>query len=208
MIQLQPGPSIAIRSACASDEAAILDICLRTADRGEDGTHHYSDPRLPGFLWALPYVRLCPQNAFVLTRNDEVMGYCLAAPNTASYEARLVTDWWPFLRLELEHFSPKTQQDENILAYVLAEPKTPPQIIETYPAHLHINLLPEVQKGGNGSMLLRHQLQALQDSGSAGVHLGIDPRHESVTGFYRKAGFIEIGRNPSIIMGKRLDPKA
>ncbi|MGE6744036.1 GNAT family N-acetyltransferase [Allorhizobium pseudoryzae] len=194
---------ITIRTARPSDEAAILDICLRTADRGQDGSHCYSDPRLPGFVWALPYVRLCPENAFVLTRGEEVMGYCVAALDTVAYEQRLEEEWWPKLKAELRAFAPTTPQDENVLAYIRQTPRTPPQVTDLYPAHLHINLLPELQKGGHGSRIISQQLQSLEKAGLSGVHLGVDPRNESVTSFYGKFGFVEIDRTPSIVMGKK-----
>lgn len=196
--------SVSIRTARPSDEAAILDICLRTADRGQDGSQCYSDPRLPGFVWALPYVRFCPENAFVLTRGEEVMGYCVAARDTQTYEQRLEEEWWPMLKAELQGFSPRTAQDKNVLAYILEAQRTPAQLTDLYPAHLHINLMPDLQKGGHGSALLRHQLQSLRNSGVSGVHLGVDPRNEGVTGFYAKFGFLELDRVPSILMGTRL----
>lgn len=195
---------ITIRNARPPDEVAILDICLRTADGGQDGSQCYSDPRLPGFVWALPYVRFCPENAFVLTRGEEVMGYCVAAPDTIAYEQHLEEEWWPLLKAELQGFSPKTAQDKNVLAYILEPPRTSAQLTDLYPAHLHINLLPELQKGGHGSALLRNQLQSLHNSGVSGVHLGVDPRNERVTGFYGKFGFLELDRIPSILMGTRL----
>lgn len=197
-------PSIRIRNACATDEAAVLDICLRTADRGHDGTHCYSDPRLPGFVWALPYLRICPENAFVITCDDVVMGYCVAASDTVLYEDHLEAEWWPMLMAELQNFSATTVQDGNVLAYIRNAPRTPPQITAPYPAHLHINLLPALQKGGHGAELIHHQLQSLCDAGACGVHLGIDPRNEGVMGFYSKFGFAEIDRTPSIVMGKSL----
>jgi len=195
--------STAIRTARPTDEAAVLDICLRTADRGQDGTQCYGDPRLPGFVWALPYLRFCPESALVVTCDEVVMGYCVAASDTVAYEDRLAAEWWPKLKVELQDFSATTAQDENVLAYILEAPRTPPQVTDLYPAHLHINLLPALQHGGHGSKLLRHQLQWLSNSGVAGVHLGVDPRNEGVTSFYGKFGFAEIGRMPSIVMGKR-----
>lgn len=200
-----PIPSIAIRLAQPSDETAILDICLKTSDRGHDASHHYSDPRLPGLVWALPYVRLCPDNAFVLTRGDDVMGYCVATPDTEAYEERLETEWWPRLRVDLADVHPQSVDDNKVLAYISAAARTPKDLIDAYPAHLHINVLPEMQKGGHGSGLLRHQLEALARAGVPGVHLGVDPRNHRVTGFYEKFGFVELARNPSIIMGTRVE---
>ena len=202
MSQMLQNPPVAIRTARPSDEEAILDICLRTADRGQDASHLYSDPRLPGFIWALPYVRFCPETSFVLTLGDEVMGYCVATPDTVSFEERLQAEWWPKLRADLSEFVARTPQDENVLAYFRNAPRTPARVTMPYPAHLHINLLPQMQNGGHGSRLLRHQLDVLAADRLPGAHLGIDPRNESVIGFYSRFGFVEIERTPSILMGK------
>lgn len=136
----------------------------------------------------------------MLTRDDEVMGYCVAASDTVSYEEWLAAEWWPRLRLELAGLTPRTPQDEKILTYILNAPRTAEHVTARYPAHLHINLLPELQSGGYGSLLLRHQLHALEKAGVSGVHLGVDARNEGVTGFYKKFGFVEIERIPSILM--------
>lgn len=201
-----PSPSspVVIRNAQPSDEAAILDICLRTSDSGRDGSRHYTDARLPGFVWALPYVRFCPKNAFVLTQRGVVMGYCVAAPDTTAYEDWLEASWWPFLKEELRDFSARTAEDENVLSHIQSPSRTPAQVTNPYPAHLHINILPELQNGGHGSSLVRHQLNALMLSGVEGVHLGVNQHNERVVAFYAKFGFVEIDRTPSILMAKRL----
>ncbi|MFD1747463.1 GNAT family N-acetyltransferase [Rhizobium helianthi] len=201
-----PSPSspVVIRNAQPSDEAAILDICLRTSDSGRDGSRHYTDARLPGFVWALPYVRFCPENAFVLTQRGVVMGYCVAAPDTSVYEDWLEAAWWPFLQEELRDFSAETAEDETVLSYIRGTARTSADVTDRYPAHLHINLLPEAQNSGNGSALLRHQLDALRKLGVTGVHLGVNEHNEKVVGFYAKFGFVEIDRTPSILMAMRL----
>ncbi|MDX8326651.1 GNAT family N-acetyltransferase [Agrobacterium tumefaciens] len=196
--------SVTIRKARPSDETAILDICVRTSDRGKDGSQYYSDPRLPGLLWALPYVRFCAETAFVLTKDDVVMGYCVAAPDTIAYENWLEAAWWPSLQEELRDFETRTVEDENVLSYIRSARKTPAEVTRPYPAHLHINLLPEIQNGGHGSSLLRHQLDSLTRSDVRGVHLGVNQYNEKVVAFYAKFGFVEIDRTPSIVMAKRL----
>lgn len=196
--------SFTIRNAQPSDEAAILDICLRTADSGQDGSHLYSDPRLPGFVWAVPYVHFCAEKAFVLVRDGVVMGYCVAAADTTAYEDWLRAKWWPQLQAELCDFSSRTTEDEKVLSHIRCAPRTPAHVTDRYPAHLHINLLPDVQKGGHGSTLLLQQLNVLKTSGVEGVHLGVNQHNERVIGFYAKFGFVEFDRTPSILMGKRL----
>lgn len=207
-VSVTPGSSassVSIRAVAAADEAAILGICLKTSDCGRDGAQLFNDGRLPGLVWALPYARLYPSHAFVLTQDGEVMGYCVATPDTAAYEARLEADWWPDLRAEFCSCRPATPAEEGLLAYIKAPQRTAAEITDAFPAHLHINILPQMQKGGHGSRLLRHQLEALRAAGVGGVHLGIDPRNESVTAFYRRFGFTGLGRTPSIVMGMKLE---
>jgi len=197
-------PSLIIRNAQSSDEAAILNICVRTADRGQDGSHLYSDPRLPGLVWALPYIRFCPDNAFVLTKDGIVMGYCVAVPDTIAYEDWLEAQWWPSLQETFRDFEAQTTDDIDVLSYIRSASRTPSQVTSLYPAHLHINLLPDVQNGGHGSALLRHQLNSLEASGVQGIHLGVNQHNEKVVAFYERFGFVEIDRTPSILLAKRL----
>lgn len=197
-------PSLIIRNAQSSDEAAILNICVRTADRGQDGSHLYSDPRLPGLVWALPYIRFCPDNAFVLTKDGIVMGYCVAVPDTIAYEDWLKAQWWPSLQETFRDFEAQTTDDLDVLSYIRSASRTPSQVTSLYPAHIHINLLPDVQNGGHGSALLRHQLNSLEASGVQGIHLGVNQHNEKVVAFYERFGFVEIDRTPSILLAKRL----
>jgi len=58
-----------IRNAGPEDWSAITDICVRTADKGQDGRRCFSDHEYPGLLWALPYLAVEPEQAFVLTHS-------------------------------------------------------------------------------------------------------------------------------------------
>ena len=53
-----------IRPATEADRGALFEICLRTAENGEDASGLYSDPRLPGYLWAAPYLKFAPEIRF------------------------------------------------------------------------------------------------------------------------------------------------
>ncbi|AJY45410.1 GNAT family N-acetyltransferase [Martelella endophytica] len=193
-----------IRPARPEDRDAIIDICVRTADKGKDGRHCFSRPEYPALLWALPYFTLEPQHALVLARNDKAMGYAVGTPDTPAFARRLEQDWWPDVRRSLASREPETADDRYVFDYARRPETIPAEITEPYPAHLHINLLPAAQGGGNGSLLLQQLLALLAQSGAKGVHLGVNHLNEPVTDFYRKLGFTEIARLPSIIMARRL----
>ena len=89
-----------IRRATPSDRAAMLRVCLLTGDAGSDGSARYPrDPCAPGKRWVAPYVDLEPELAFVLvSADDTVVGYTLAALETGRFHARMQAEYLPALR--------------------------------------------------------------------------------------------------------------
>ena len=78
-------------------------------------------------------------------------------------------------------------------------------IPSAYPAHLHVNLLPEAQRDGWGRRLIERELDALQTAGAAMVHLGVSLKNERVVAFYEKLGFQVLFTNAAAIyMGREI----
>ncbi|MAM11852.1 MAG: GNAT family N-acetyltransferase [Rhizobiaceae bacterium] len=194
----------AIRKARPEDRDAIIDICVRTADKGADGRYRFSRADYPALLWALPYFTLEAEHALVLTKKKKVLGYAVGTADTAAFARKLEHHWWPRVREDLSANQPVTADDRYVFAYIEKPEHVPAEIAKRYPAHLHINLLPEAQGGGLGSQLLNSLLALLSKAGATGEHLGVNHENEAVTAFYRKLGFDEIARLPSIIMAKPL----
>ena len=62
-------------------------------------------------------------------------------------------------------------------------------------AHLlNISVLPELQRGGRGSALLIRLFDLARTQGAARMLLELRPGNVSGQGFYRRHGFVEIGR--------------
>jgi ribosomal protein S18 acetylase RimI-like enzyme len=203
--RVPPAELFNIREACASDENRISDICVRTSDAGNDGRKNYSDPEYPGLIWAVPYLRFAPAFARVLTCNEAVVGYAIGTPDTVAFANQLKARWWPDQRSRYAQRKAQTADDAYVLNYMSHPEELPAWIASHFPAHVHINLLPQAQGHGMGRILLEEVLSSLRDAGASGVHLGINSRNEAVTDFYRKLGFDEIARLPSIVMAKSLD---
>jgi ribosomal protein S18 acetylase RimI-like enzyme len=75
-----------------------------------------------------------------------------------------------------------------------------------FPSHLHIDLLPRVQRRGYGRRMLERLMDVLKRRGSPGAHLGLSARNARAFGFYRRLGFRELvrvgsGGDASIYMG-------
>lgn len=63
------------------------------------------------------------------------------------------------------------------------------ELVERYPSHLHIDLLPRVQRGGWGTILIEQLISDLREAGSPGVHLIASATNLSACTFYRRMGF-------------------
>lgn len=195
----------AIRRTKPADLPAIYEICLKTADAGVDASALYSDPQMPGTIWAAPYAVLEPEFAFVLGDGDRpALGYVLAVPDTAAFDRRLEAEWWPEARRRFAGFVPRNETEVGALERILTPESRAGELLEQYPAHLHINLLPEAQGGGWGRRLIETELDALRQAGVKGVHLGVSPTNERAKGFYRALGFTDVSRDGRVIFAMSL----
>nr|WP_297425945.1 GNAT family N-acetyltransferase [uncultured Actinotalea sp.] len=190
----------AVRPARPDDADRLYEICLRTGDAGADATGRYADPRLLGDVYLGAYLALSRELAFVLAdEDDEPVGYVLGVADTLDFERRCEQEWWPRLRADTQrwrHVEPGSP-DAELLALVRHPERTPPSLAATWPAHLHIDLLPQAQGRGDGRRLLEHLLTALRDRGVPGVMLGVDPENTRARAFYRHLGFTPIPSLPA-----------
>lgn len=195
--------ALQIRQAKPDDEGALLEICLKTAKLGKDASDAYSDPRLPGLVWATPYLHFTPELVFVVANESRALGYVLGVADTEAYNLWLSAVWWPRVRAELSGVESITPQDREIFAYIGEEPGATMGAPEGYPAHMHIDLLPQAQAGGWGRKLIDRLKKALIEQGVSGLHLGVNPKNTSAVGFYKHIGF-EVLDETGNLMGQKL----
>lgn len=197
---------VRIRGFEPADKQTMYEICLRTGASGQDATDLYQDPNLIGDLFVGPYVEFAPELAFVGEDDDGVAGYVIGALDTEPFEARCEREWWPALRAKYPVGSfPAESADERLVGLLHKPPVRQADVNERYPAHLHIDLLPRIQGGGNGRRMITTLLDALAAAGAPGVHLGVGKANERAVGFYRRMGFTEVVRfSESFVMAKTL----
>lgn len=198
-----------IRPYAPADRDALYRICLETGDSGADATALYRDPLLIGHIWAGPYAEFAPDFAFVLEDKSGVCGYVIGTPDSAQFEAQLEQGWWPALRArypEPAEVPPAERTPDQRLMGLIHHPhRSDPALLQGYPAHLHIDLLPRGQGGGHGRRLMERLFGRLREAGAPGVHLGVGSRNERAIGFYRHLGLQELGRSPgSVTLGLKL----
>ena len=86
--------------------------------------------------------------------------------------------------------------------------ETPNKTLESFPAHLHINLSEKSQGKGVGSKLINELLAALRSLNIKGVHIYTGFDHPSIN-FYKKNGFrsavsLEYNSSKILMMSKEL----
>ena len=181
---------VEIRSFRASDVDKLYDICLATGDAGDDAAHLYRDPTLLGHVYAGPYAALAPDAVFVAEDAEGIGGYILGARDTAAFEDLLEARWWPALRARYPDVAEPVTPDERMRRLIHHPPRMPRRIVEKYPAHLHIDLLPRLQGKGVGKRLLDTWREAI----GVPVHLAVGERNARAVKFYRAYGFHEVER--------------
>jgi len=185
-----------IRPVQPSDLDPLYEIALKTGDAGKDATSLYEDARLLGHIYAAPYATHEPVSAFVAEDEEGVVGYIVGARNTQAFAELLEAEWWPGLRAQYADPSDldfETWTPDQLLSFLIHHPfKTPQRIVDTYPSHLHINLLPRAQGQGLGAELMDRFLMTMDAAGSRGVHLGVHPQNDRALRFYENYGFREV----------------
>jgi len=186
-----------VRAYRPADLTALYDICLRTGDSGRDAAHLYRDPMLLGHYYAAPYATLCPDTTFVLATPERVVGYVLGVPDSRDFETRSEREWFPLLRgLYPLPAADDASRDARMTRALHRGYRAPDAAwLDRYPAHLHIDLLPEAQGGGHGRRLIGTLLGALRDLGVPGVHLGVGLTNTAAQGFYERLGFRDLERS-------------
>jgi ribosomal protein S18 acetylase RimI-like enzyme len=179
-----------IRPYRPEDRDALYDVCLRTGDDGGDATSLYRDPHLLGEVYVGPYLEFEPDWAWVVEGDAAVAGYILCAPDTPTFERRCDRDWWPALRgrYPLGAVAAGTA-DAGVVDLIHDPPRAADALLEHYPAHLHVDLAPEVQGLGLGGALMTVLLDSLRTHGAPGIHLGVSAGNPRAIGFYEHLGF-------------------
>jgi ribosomal protein S18 acetylase RimI-like enzyme len=209
MLNVTAEPTTAtIRRYRETDLAAVYDICVRTADAGQDARGKYRRDDLMGDLFAGPYVFLEPEVAFVLDEGGRAVGYIVGTPDTAAFARTYRERWIPRLadRYRVPP-QPPVSPDEQMLALHYRPERLLWSGLAEYPAHLHIDLLPAFQGTGYGRALMATFCDAVAKAGAAGVHVTVVADNVPAIGFYRRLGFEPLAVDdpgPVVYLGRKL----
>lgn len=193
-----------IRPYHPTDLPALYHICLKTGHNGEDASSLFSDPELLGHYYAGPYAVAEPHLAIVLTRHYRPVGYALGARDSAAFGRWCEDSWFPPLRERYPlPVTPSQSDAERSVIEAIHRGRAQKNLWPAFPAHLHIDILPEGQGQGFGRRLMERLWERLIDLAVPGVHLGVGIDNTRAIAFYRHIGFEEIEAHPwGYILGK------
>lgn len=193
-----------LRAAEPGDLEALNDICARTADYGRDIRGRMSRPELVGAVYADPYVVHDVSSCFVIVSTPQVgetetiMGYVVGTQDTRRFQAWFADVYAPG---RLEAFGLVGQDAEDSLTAtdsVYLRGLTHPfqqraYWLDSYPAHLHIDLLPQARRQGWGRRLVEAWNCHARDVGTVGMHLGVGEDNTAAIAFYESIGMRRLG---------------
>lgn len=197
-----------IRPYRDADRDALYEICVKTADAGGDATGILTDDRLWGDIWAVPYAVRQPDLCWVVESDDgRTIGYLVATDDTDAFEQWFRDQWWPskVMTYPLSGAAEPTRED-SLIGYANRRAPGVEKHTAEYPAHLHIDLLPETQGMGMGRQLMDILFAELRRRGVTGLHLGMNPANVRAGAFYERLGMRRLESNPDTVMyGIRFD---
>lgn len=200
-----------IRPFNQADLDACYAISLATGHVGGDASHLYRDPKMMGHIYIAPYALLEPGLTLIVEDHDGVAGFVAGVVDTAAWEERLEREWWPPLRrcyADPVDVPPDRQTADQRRAAMINHPaRTPLEIADRYPAHLHMNLLPRLQRRGIGSALFATWLGVARERGAGALHVGVNRPNTGAVPFWRKLGFVPadqpgLSRERTLWMGR------
>lgn len=172
---------MSIRRYQATDRDDVRRVCVGTAG-------NVNTDKAKGILWNLfcdYYIDEEPDCCFVYADNDNVaQGYIIASADYKQYEET-------YRKSYLKNLRKLKFTDSIVKALDLWYCR---RYARVYPAHLHIDIMPEYQRMGLGHKLMNALTIALAEKGVKGVYLIVGKNNLKGVNFYKKYGFIQIGK--------------
>ncbi len=175
-----------IRAYQAGDKSQVQKICLCTGPEGIWEQKEMQNILLTAFCNY--YIDHEPHNCFVASDAEKIVGYILCAENSVVW-----ADW-------LRNNYIAQMEESPLIAFYKGIMKAPLKYADEYPAHLHIDILPDYQHMGIGSKLLDTLISHLKSKGLPGIMLSVAGDNLKGIKFYEKYGFSALEETPQEIV--------
>ncbi len=193
---MQNTNTFVIRPFTTCYRAAIRDICVATAWRGEPAPERIGDEWIWAEYWTRYFTDQEPRHAWVVedTAGGRVVGYLTGTCDAARFERYLVRLLPGLIRRAWKtKLLRRTNSRRAVLgllrSFVRSELALPPGVARAYPATFHVNLLPDARRYGLGSKLFGLYLEQMRHLGVRGIHVQTLSVNEEIARFNERAGF-------------------
>lgn len=181
-----------IRRFEEKDRENCRDICHKTATAPK----YVKSKDLVCLLYCDYYLDNEPDNCFVLVDDDDnAIGYIISAEDEWAYKKGMKPYLKKVRKLDFGEWL------SDFVANLVDK-----SVAKRYPAHLHIDILPEGQRKGYGSKLIDTLENHLKENGVKGVRLGVGGDNTGAHAFYEANGYTLIRNYKSLgrVYGKQL----
>lgn len=175
-------------------KADVQNICLDTADKN---AREFKRQKLLLSAYCDYYIENEQENCFIAydEKKEKAVGYILCASDYKGY----------FKIFSKKYFSRSFDCGLDYIFESFCAMAVPSVFCKKYPAHLHIDILPEYQGMKIGTHLMEELIKKLKDKNIKGVMLGVDIKNERAISFYKKCGFNIIAKSKSgLVMAEKL----
>jgi ribosomal protein S18 acetylase RimI-like enzyme len=203
---------VTIRPYEQRDQEGVFRVCHKTGFFGSDATPHFGDRDLFGLIFASYYLEYEPESAFVACDGDAIAGYIIGSGDTLSQKETFDCIFIPrIIKRMATHTLFRHPGDVLFLLRLSVANKYDEELysedlIENYPAHLHINLLPLYQRRGLGGRLMQVFEDKMREKNVPGIHLVTSTENKKALPFYIKNGFSVIKELPTILWDRKSPP--
>ena len=164
-----------IRRYQQKDRENCRDICHKTATAPK----YVKFKDLVCLLYCDYYLDNEPDNIFILAdESDNAIGYILCGQDDKVYHKAMK----PYLKK-----ARKISFVDGIMPII--ESAMEKALSKEYPAHLHIDILPQGQRQGYGAKLIKSLETHLKEKGVYGLRLGVGGDNTGAHRFYEACGF-------------------
>lgn len=183
---------ISIRPMLSSDRAAVENICIETAPPFLCSNHKRREYTL--LMYNRYYTRVLQHSFVAVDEKDKPVGYILCAPDYGFYKQDFFrNELTDIRRLGIFYFISARSEVGSFSKYA-----------KEYPAHLHIDILPQYQGKHIGKELMNTLFHHLKEQKVSGLMLSVSRENKGAIAFYEKCGFRVLSKGAGIVYGIKL----
>jgi ribosomal protein S18 acetylase RimI-like enzyme len=193
-------PDLVVRPYQPADRQSVLRIGADTAFFGEPIEAYMEDRNAFLDAFYAYYTDLEPEHSWVACGDGEVVGFLAGCVDTRLHNRKLLSVILPRLAGNLlrgkYHFGKRSWHYFGGMLGGLLRREFTQVDLDTYPAHLHINVESAWRGYKLGQWLMEAYLGQLHELGITGVHLDTTSLNEVACRLYEKMGFRLLDTRP------------